>query len=213
MALEGNPNLADRGPGSAFALDHPPGAGHTVTLALHRLRDGGAAARADLVAAVYDVLLHAAARTKARWTVNWLETGDIAHRTILRVLAQQKCEWRNRAHFFAVVAETMRHVVHDLVDHERAGKRGGGGTKTALDDVDAPAPGDVERLAMLEEALERLEARDPRMAKVVVMRCYGGFDLDEIAAALGTARRTVDRLWQFAKAWLQHEMSESAVAE
>jgi RNA polymerase sigma factor (TIGR02999 family) len=183
---------------------------HTITAALQRLRDGGRPARDELIAAVYGLLVRAAARTKSRWTAPWLETADIAHRAVLRVLDQEHYTWQNRGQFLAVVAETMRRVVLDLIDHERAEKRGGGVRVPLEDDPGAVAP-DFQRVLELEEALRRLEARDGRMAMVAVMRCYGGFDLDEIADALEVSRRTVDRLWAFAKAWLRQEMVEATV--
>lgn len=182
--------------------------GHTVTAALQRLRTGGTSARDDLLVAVYGTLLRSAGQVKRRWSARWLETADIAHRAILRVIDNSECAWKNRAQFYAVVAETMRRVVHDLVDWERAGKRGGTARVSLTEEV-AIETADVENALALEEALARLEAHDARMARVVVMRCYGGFELNEIALALDVSRRTVDRLWCFAKVWLREEMESN----
>jgi RNA polymerase sigma factor (TIGR02999 family) len=123
----------------------------------------------------------------------------------LRLLDVDQIAWRDRAHFFAMAATTMRRI---LVDHARGqarGKRGGGVAMTPLGtDVAAPSPG-IDILA-LDDALGRLAAMDPQQARVVELRYFAGMTIDETAAALDISSGTVKREWAVAKAWLFREL-------
>ena len=131
-----------------------------------------------------------------------LQPTALIHEAYLRLLDQRHVDWRNRAQFLGVAAGMMRRI---LVNHARdrsAAKRGGGREQVSLSLIgsDAGTP-DVD-LITLEEALERLAALDPRKARVVELRFFGGLTMDETAEVLETSRATVEREWSFARAWL-----------
>jgi RNA polymerase sigma factor (TIGR02999 family) len=136
-----------------------------------------------------------------------LQTNALLHEAYVRLIDAQ-VDWRDRAHFLAVAARTMRRV---LVDHGKArarAKRGGGAVIVALTgplDVaaDAPAPVDV---LVLSEALDRLAAQDERMAQIVELHFFGGLTCEETSEALGTSTSTIERELRAARAWLRRDL-------
>ena len=131
-----------------------------------------------------------------------LQPTALVNEVYLRLLGQQKVDWKNRAHFFGISSQLMRRV---LVDHARehlAAKRGGQLVRVELeDDVEGANRIEVE-LLMLHQALEDLARLDPRQAQIVEMKYFGGMTEQEVAEALSLSRATVTREWQTAKAWL-----------
>jgi len=128
------------------------------------------------------------------------------HEAYMKLVDQTRVDWHGKAHFFAVAAQAMRRI---LVDHARSrqrDKRGGGRARVALEEATALSPQKDEDVLALDEALERLGAIDPRQAKVVELRFFGGLSVDEVAAALGVSKRTVEGDWTFARAWLSREL-------
>ena len=134
-----------------------------------------------------------------------LQTTAVINEAYLRLVEIDRIQWRDRTHFVAMAATTMRRV---LIDHARAqarDKRGGGLAITSLDaDVAAPEA-NVDVLA-LNEALDRLATFDPVQARIVELRYFAGLTIDEVAAALGVSAGTVKRDWSIAKAWLYREL-------
>ena len=128
----------------------------------------------------------------------------------MRLVDQRAIEWRSRAHFFGIASQLMRRI---LVDHARAHlaeKRGGGMRQLTLDSADnAVQPDDGVEIIDLHEALERLAAFDPHQARIVELRYFGGFNIDETADALGVSPATVKREWVIARAWLRRELTNS----
>src|SRR6266508_715530 len=127
---------------------------------------------------------------------------------VTRLLVDQKrVTWKNRGHFFAVAAQTMRRL---LVDHARrrdAEKRGGTQTRVPLQEaVRSTPPRDADVIA-LDRALEKLAALDATQARVVELRYFGGLTLDETADVLGTSPSSIGRAFRLAKAWLYRELS------
>ena len=117
-------------------------------------------------------------------------------------------EWEDRAHFYAVAAQTMRRI---LVDHARArgrNKRGGGDVRIPLEESVAAAPSRSADVIALDEALSRLSSLDERKAKAVELHYFGGLTYDETARVLGISPATVDRELRLAKAWLYKELSD-----
>jgi RNA polymerase sigma-70 factor (ECF subfamily) len=134
-----------------------------------------------------------------------LQTTALVNEAFLRLTTLKRIRWQDRAHFFAVSARLMRRV---LVDHARSRqflKRGGGVRTTPFDETSIPVEPRVDLVA-LDDALEALAAIDPRKAKVVEMRFFAGFTVDETAAALDVSAETVMRDWRVAKAWLHREL-------
>jgi RNA polymerase sigma factor (TIGR02999 family) len=139
-----------------------------------------------------------------------LQATALINEAYLKLLGQEGFEWHNRAHFFAVCAQIMRHI---LIDHARAHareKRGGGAIKVSLNDADAAVMiGDkAEHLIALEDALSFLERVDPQKGKIVEMRYFGGLSIEETADVLNISPRTVRREWQRSKAWLYRMIVE-----
>ena len=133
-----------------------------------------------------------------------LQPSGLVHEAYLRLAGASGLDWHDRSHFFAIAARVMRQV---LVDHARrrgAAKRDG--CRVTFADADAAV--DPPEVLDLENALKELAALDPRQARVVELRFFGGLDVDETAEAMDLSPRTVKREWQTARAWLQHRLLE-----
>jgi RNA polymerase sigma-70 factor (ECF subfamily) len=141
-----------------------------------------------------------------------LQPTALVHEAYIRLLGQREIMWQNRAHFFGVAAQLMRRI---LVDHARAHqaeKRGGHKQKVPLDEALEYTADKSAELVALDEALDRLAARDPRQARVVELRFFAGLTEQETAELLGISVRTVKRDWDVARAWLYKEINEDAAA-
>ena len=161
----------------------------------------------SLLASVYNDLRRLAAHQLGREAAGHsLQATALVHEAWLRLAGQDAANWQNRNQFIAVAAEMMRRV---LVDHARARlreKRGGGAVKVSLSEASGPAGGcDVEVLD-LDRALQRLAQVDPRKAKLVELRYFGGLTIEEAAEAAGSSTATAERDWRFARAFLQREL-------
>jgi len=137
-----------------------------------------------------------------------LQATALVNEAYLKLAGQQGFDWQNRAHFFAVCAQVMRHI---LIDHARAharDKRGGGAVKVSLNDALVVAEDQASHFIALDEALRVLERLDPQKGKIVELRYFGGLSVDEAAEVMNVSPRTVRREWQRAKAWLYRMMTE-----
>src|SRR5262249_7441082 len=114
--------------------------------------------------------------------------------------------WQDRAHFFAVAAQMMRRILVDAARARGSAKRGGEARKIAFDEHLVAAPAADDELLALDTAIEALARKDPRKAKVVELRFFGGLSLAETAEVLKVSEDTVGRDWNFAKAWLAREI-------
>src|SRR6266540_6662010 len=186
----------------------PPSPPGEVTRLLVAWSRGDAKALEDLIPLVYDELRRLAERHLSREAPgHTLQPTAVVHEAYLRLVDQKRVTWKNRGHFFAVAAQTMRRL---LVDHARqrdAEKRGGAATRVPLEEGAASTlPREADVIA-LDRALERLATLDATQAKVVELRYFGGLTLDETADVLGTSPSTVGRAFRLAKAWLYRELS------
>jgi RNA polymerase sigma factor (TIGR02999 family) len=131
----------------------------------------------------------------------------LVHESYLKLVDQTRVEWQNRAHFFAVAATAMRRILLDYAKARVAAKRGGGAASITLTDevVGDTGLGPDEFIA-LNDALDRMEAFNPRGAEVVRYRFFGGLSHDETAHVMELSPVTVRRAWTSAKAWLRREM-------
>ena len=137
-----------------------------------------------------------------------LQATALVNEAYLKLSGQQGFDWQNRAHFFAVCAQVMRHI---LIDHARAharDKRGGGAVKVSLNDALVVVEDQNAHFIALDEALRVLERLDPQKGKIVELRYFGGLSVDEAAEVMNISPRTVRREWQRAKAWLYRMMTE-----
>jgi len=159
----------------------------------------------ELVAVAYEELRAIAhARLAWRGAGGTLSTTALVHEAYLKLADQSSSKWRDRAHFFAVASLAMRHVLVDFAKARVALKRGGTRRRITLDDDAIAVDDQADALLQLDEALVRLAGVEPRLAKVVELRFFGGLTEDEIAGALGVTVRTVRRDWVKARVMLRH---------
>lgn len=164
---------------------------------------------ADLLPIVYsDLRRLAAARMSRLAPGQTLQATALVHEAYLRLVGDAHPGWQGRAHFFGAAARAMRNVVADHLQHKGSLKRGGNRRRLGEDaaaELTCEGPGDA--LLAVEEALGRFEREYPRKAEVVTLSFYGGLNHEEIAEVLGVSTRTVEREWQFAKAWLNSRLA------
>lgn len=188
-----------------------PGA---VTSLLLAHREGDPDAYAQLFPMLYGHLrevAHAQLRREARARVgaHTLSTTALVHEAWFKLAEPGRLELRDRAHFFGAAARAMRQV---LVDHARrvgAAKRGAGAAAVELDAAQLAVEERADVLLALDEALERLAAMSPRLARVVELRFFGGLTEEEVGQVLEVTERTVRRDWVKARGWLQAEIAAS----
>jgi len=180
-----------------------PGSKQQITALLALVREGDQQAASQLLELVYPELRRLAQHYMDRERPgHTLQATALVHEAYLRIFDAEPIQWQDRAHFFAVAANRMRQI---LVDHARAReaeRRGGGRVQVSLDAETAVALGPDYDLIALDEALERLEALDPRACRVVELRFFGGLTEAEAAEVLGISPATLKRDWEFARAWL-----------
>ncbi len=131
-----------------------------------------------------------------------LETRDLLHEALLRVLDQRSLVFANRAQFYGFAAQVMRNLLVDHARRKASGRHGGGWKRLALSEIPDLAVNCPEDFLALNDALATLRREHPALAGIVELRCFGGLDHEEIAAALEVSVPTVKRRWRMAKAWL-----------
>jgi RNA polymerase sigma factor (TIGR02999 family) len=139
-----------------------------------------------------------------------LQTTALVNEAYLKLVNQREARWQNRAQFFALASQLMRRILLDHARSQRRVKRGGNAVPLNLDDVAVMAPERSAALVDLDDALTRLTEFDPRKARIVEMRFFGGLTVDEVAEVLGIAPVTVMLHWRLARAWLQRELRGEA---
>ena len=187
---------------------------HAITDALTALRGGEPDAMARLVPLVYQELARIARRQLRREAAgHTLSTTALVHEAYLRLVDQTRAQWEDRAQFFAVAAGCMRRVLVDHARRHRAARRGGAERRhVSLEALDAShvqqldAGERADLLIAVDEALGRLAELDPRQARVVECRFFGGMTEAETAEALGVTARTVTRDWVKARGWLHQQL-------
>ena len=169
---------------------------------------GDSAALDQLIPLVYPELKRIARVYMGRENpAHTLQTSALINEAYLRLVNQQAVEWQDRAHFFAVVAQIMRHILVDHARKYRRNKRGGGTEHVALDDVAVICDQRADELIALDDALNQLASIDMRKSQIVELRFFGGLTVDETAEVMGLAAITIMREWRAAKAWLGREIS------
>ena len=138
-----------------------------------------------------------------------LQTTALINETYIKLREQRNIEWESRAHFFAICATLMRRILVDYAKSKHRAKRGGHAEHLAIDGLALADPNrtDVDVVA-LDDALNRLAALDPSQARIVELRYFSGFTIEETASVLGLSDSTVKREWRVAKAWLRHALEE-----
>lgn len=167
-------------------------------------------ALASLMELVYDDLRAIAHRHLAAGRQDAvLDTTVLVHEAYMKLSGAQDGEWPGRAHFFAFCSTVMRRLLIDFARKRRSRKRGGTRIQVPLRDDAVVVDAEVLELLAVEEALEELEARSPRMARMVECRFFGGMSVAETAEALGTSVRTVEREWTRARVYLRRALEGS----
>ena len=160
---------------------------------------------------VYDELRQMArGRMRHERVDHTLGATELVHEAFFRLVKLDRIDWKSRAHFLAIASQAMRNVLLDHAEHRGAQKRGGGARPVTIDRLDVPNELPNDEVIALCEALEQLEKLEPRQARVVECRFFGGLNLDETAAALGVSAATVSRDWTIARAWLHAELASTA---
>ena len=143
----------------------------------------------------------------AEGTSHTLETGELVNEVFLRLIDWKNVQWQNRAHFFAVAAQMMRRILVDYARSRRYQKRGGGVRPLSLDKTVVVSKDRCREFLALDEALNRLAEIDQRKSRVVELRFFGGLSVEETAVVVGVSPITVMRDWEFARSWLERELS------
>lgn len=180
-----------------------------ITKLLDAWSGGDGEALEELMPLVYDELRRMAkAYMHSQPSGHTLQTTALIHEAYLKLAGQKEKRFANRAHFFAVAARAMRHILVNYANARRAQKRGGDEKKVvSLDSVPVVSSERAEEVIRLNDALESLLAQDERKGRVVELRYFGGLTVQETAEVLKISPETVTRDWNFAKIWLLREMS------
>lgn len=193
---------------------HPartPASPGAVTALLHAAAGGEPRAADELLPLIY-AQLRALAQgfMGGERSDHTLQATALVHEAYVRLVQGEHVDWKGRAHFYVAAAEAMRRV---LIDHARrrgAVKRGGKAGEVTLNLADLVAGRGLDDLLAVDEALDALHGADPRAADVVRLRFFAGLGVNEIARVLDLAPRTVDREWEFARAWLRRHLGGGA---
>ncbi len=149
-------------------------------------------------------------RREPEWQT--LETTALVNEAYLRLATTRALTWQNRAHFFAVAAQVMRHILVDKARGRQAERRGGGAPILSLEEELVFSPSRAAELVALDDALSELAKVDERKSRVVEMRFFAGLGVDEIAEVLKVSPETVTREWKRARAWLYFQLGDMAQA-
>jgi RNA polymerase sigma factor (TIGR02999 family) len=183
-----------------------------ITTLLTQWQRGNESARDELVALVYPDLRRIAARhLRQERPGHTLNTTGLVNEMYLRLFGDTPVNWQDRAHFFAAVARTMRHILVDYARAREAQKRPDPRLRVSLTDAGGVASGEPDLSVVdLDTALTALDAVDPRASRVVELRYFMGLTEPEAAEAIGVSVATLKRDWSFAKAWLFDQLKPGA---
>jgi RNA polymerase sigma-70 factor (ECF subfamily) len=185
---------------------HAPDPSHVTSL-LAAARAGKAEALDALLPVVYDELRRVArAYLRRERPGQTLQATALVHEAYLRLMREQHVAWQNRAHFCAIAASSMRQILVERARARKAAKRGGQWARLSLDEALIAADDPAVDVEALDQALERLAARDADQARLVELRYFGGLTIEETAEVLGVSPATVKRSWMVARAWLKKEL-------
>jgi RNA polymerase sigma factor (TIGR02999 family) len=180
-----------------------------ITQLLSEWSRGDKAALDKLTPLVYAELRQIARRQMSKERPSHtLQATALVNEAYLKLAGQAGLEWQSRAHFFAVCAQVMRHI---LIDHARSharDKRGGGAIQISLDEAAGSVEAQAANFVALDDALCALENLDPQKGRIIELRYFGGLSVEEVAEILKISPATVGREWRRAKAWLYRALAE-----
>lgn len=179
-----------------------------ITQLLIAWGNGDEKAMDNLAPLVHNELHRVAARCMAgERPGHILQTTALVNEANLRLVDWKNVQWQNRAHFFAMAAQIMRHILVDEARNRHRAKRGGEALEVTLSEAAEVSVERMSDMVALDDALKTLETLDPRQSKVVELRFFGGLSLEETAEVLRVSVGTVRRDWSLAQAWLHRELS------
>ena len=182
---------------------------HEVTELLTAWSGGDKAALDKLMPLIHQELRRLAHRYMSRERPgHTMQTTALVNEAYLRLVNRDGVHWQNRAHFFAIASQLMRHI---LVDHARShayAKRGGGAQTISLDEAMVVSQERAAEVVALDDVLKELAKIDPQQSRIVELRFFGGLTIEETAVVLRLSPATIKREWSTAKAWLYHELAK-----
>lgn len=180
----------------------------TVTQLLLRWSNGDKTALDDLMPVVYNELRRLAGIYLRRESPNnTMQPTALVHEAYLKLVDQKDVSWQNRAQFFGMAAKMMRNILVDHARQQKAAKRGGNQLKLSLTNIERLGSMPNIDLIALDEALNNLAAIKSQHSRIVELKFFGGLTIEEIAEVLEISHATVERDWNFARAWLRRELS------
>jgi RNA polymerase sigma factor (TIGR02999 family) len=181
----------------------------TITALLSRWSEGDPDVFPRLITLAYYDLKAIAHRRLFAGGIDGLATTALVHEAYLKLVGSRGGEWEGRAQFYAFASRAMRHILVDHARKEHAARRGGNAVRIPFEESVVAGEDSTADVLGVDEAVERLAAHHPRMARVVELRFFGGLTVPEVAEVLETSPRTVEREWTRAKAYLLETISGS----
>jgi RNA polymerase sigma factor (TIGR02999 family) len=181
-----------------------------VTLILRSIEDGDSEAAHELLPLVYAELRSLASQRMAgEDPAHTLQPTALVHEAFLRLVdVQEQQSWSSRGHFFSAAAEAMRRILVEEARRKATDKRGGGRSRSDLDELDLTMPATPQEVVDIHEGLTRLESTDAVAAQLVKLRFFGGFTIPEAADMLDMSPRKVSQIWTYARTWLLADAEE-----
>ncbi len=181
-----------------------------VTRILGTIAPGDPKAAKELLPVVYEELRHLAAAKMAKEAPGQtLQPTALVHEAWLRLSGTSGAKFANRGHFFAAAAEAMRRILVETARRKRRAKHGGGQRRVELDTLDIAITSDDDHLLAVDEALDKLAARDATAADLIKLRFFAGLPNVEAGRLVGLPERTAKRTWAYARAWLYEELKRT----
>jgi RNA polymerase sigma factor (TIGR02999 family) len=182
-------------------------ASHSVTKLLEQWNNGDREALDKLMPLIYEELRKMAKRYMSQQNPgHTLQTTALIHEAYMRMVKQKEKHFENRAHFFGVAAQAMRHILVDYARTRHTAKRGGGARPISLEEAALVTPERAGELVAFDEALKELARLSERQGRVVELRYFGGLSVEETATVLKVSPDTVMRDWSMAKTWLHRAL-------
>ena len=181
-----------------------------MTTILEGLERGEKYSAEELLPLVYEELRSLARARMAREAPgHTMQATALVHEAYMRVVGDRDPGWNGRGHFFGAAARAMRRILVEQARRKARLKHGGGRERIELDDVEPAIQPPADDVLAVDEAVKRLEARDPRKGRIVNLRYFAGLTAEETAQALGVSIGTIEREWRFIRTWLQVELAEA----
>ena len=182
-----------------------------ISAMLTELQKGDPCAASRLLPIVYGELRRLAAHyMRGEKPGQTIQATELVHEAYLRLVGEEHIDWQGKTHFFAMAAKSMRRILVDRARKKMAEKHGGREGRLELKEAFVFSPGKSKDIIALDDALKRLQEISPRQGRIVEMRFFGGFSVEEIAKIEGVSPRTVKQDWSLARAWLHHEIARAA---